>query len=345
MSKPSIFITGATGLLGSHLARLLLRRGYDNITAIRRTSSSMALLGDDAERINWVYGDVTDPTALEEGIQEADWVIHSAGLISYHPGHAHRLLKINAQGTENVVNIALKLGVKKLLHVSSVSVLARTAIRQVVRESTPWQKTRYSSNYGLSKHLAEKEIQRGIAEGLNASIIIPTIILGAGDWYDGSATIFHRIGKGMPLYPRGQNGYVDVRDVALLSIRILEQESSYRVIASGHTIGYRDLFAAIAQRLDAPMPRVPLGPVVSEAAWRVMVPVRWVTGRQPVINKETARAAQCFPEYDNTASLTVPGFRYTPLEKTLDDIAERYLLARKKNFAPGYLDFPDQYLS
>src|SRR5690606_27051587 len=188
--------------------------------------------------------------------------------------------------------------------------------------------TPFSSIYGRTKHEAEREVQRGIAEGLDASIVIPSIILGAGDWESGSATIFHKIGKGMPVYPQGQNGFVDVRDVALLALRILESGRSYRAIASGHTISYKKLFTKIAERIDARPPVVRIGPVLSEVAWRLCVPVRWMTGRQPVINKETSRAAQCFPEYDNAVSLTVPGFRYTSLEKTLDDIAERYKAAR-----------------
>jgi len=243
-----------------------------------------------------------------------------------------------------VVNTAIKYGVRKLLHMSSASVLARRGRYQKVSESTPWQKTRYTSNYGLTKHLAEIEVHRGIAEGLNASIIIPTIILGAGVWDDGSATIFHRINKGMPVYPKGRNGYVDVRDVALLALRILEQEEMYRVIASGHTVGYYELFSEISTRLNAQKPKIAVGPLTSEVIWRLLVPLRWITGRQPVINKETSRASQCFPEYDNSASLAVPGFSYTPLEKTLDDIAEKYLAAREKNFTPAYLDFSTEYL-
>lgn len=345
MSQPSIFITGATGLLGSHLARLLLRRGYTNIKAIRRPNSNMALLGDDADRIQWIHGDVFDIAALEEGMHDTDWVFHSAGMISYHPGHAKQMQAVNAEGTANVVNNALKSEIRKLLHMSSVSVLARSGKYQNVTEGTPWQSTSYTSNYGLTKHQAEIEIQRGIAEGLNASIVIPSIILGAGVWQDGSATIFHQIGKGMPVYPRGQNGYVDVRDVALLAIRIMEQEKNCRVIANGHTIGYQELFSQIASRLNAQKPWIPVGPITSEIVWRAIVPLRWITGRQSVINKETTRASQCFPEYDSSASLKVPGFRYTPLHKSLDDIAEKYLIARKKNFAPGFLDFTDEYLT
>jgi nucleoside-diphosphate-sugar epimerase len=345
MQPPLIFITGASGLLGSHLVRLLLARGYTRIRAVRRKSTKMDLLGDAASRVEWIEGDILDDAALEEGMAGADWVIHSAGLISYHPGHLSRMHAINVQGTANVVNHALRAGVGKFLHMSSVSVLSRSGRVQAVHEATQWQKTRYTSGYGLTKHLAEREVQRGIAEGLHASIVIPSIILGAGVWQDGSATIFHRIGKGMPIYPPGMNGYVDVRDVALLSIRILEQPEMYRVIANGHNLGYKELFSSIAQRIQAPMPTIPVSSVVTEVVWRLLVPVRWVTGKQPVINKETTRAAQCVARFDNTASLRVPGFQYTPIEQTLDDVAEKYLLAKKKNFAPEFLDFRTAHLT
>jgi len=343
MASSAVFITGATGLVGSHLARLLLLRGYSRIIALKRPKSDLILLGNDAGRITWIDGDILDVEALAAGMQDADLVIHCAGLISYDPKDRNRLHAVNVEGTANVVNAALAAGVERLVYISSVSVLSRTGKSQVVTEGTPWQPTRYTSIYGLTKHLAEREVQRGVAEGLKASILIPSIILGAGKWDNGSATIFHQIGRGMPAYPLGQNGFVDVRDVALLATLLLEQEESYRVIASGHTVSYRVLFSEIATRIGKMPPGLPVGPLMSELLWRLFLPVRWITGRMPVINRETTRAAQSYPEYDHNASLQVPGFQYTPLAQTLDDIAERYLIARQKKFQPEILDFGDRF--
>ena len=339
MPRPSVFITGATGLVGSHLARLLLLQGFDRITALRRADSPIDLIGPEAERIHWIEGDVLDVMALHEGMHGAEWVFHCAGLISYDPADTAKLIRVNGEGTANVVNVALDTGVRQLMHISSISVLARSGRDQICSEETPWQETAYTSNYGLSKHLAEQEIRRGIAEGLHASVIIPSIILGAGDWKSGSATIFHQIGKGMPAYPLGKNGYVDVRDVCDLALRVMEGGEPRRLLVSGHSVSYRDLFSAIAARIGKRPPRIPVGPVLSEVLWRLFLPVKWVTGRLPVINREMNRAAQCAPEYDNRVSLTIPGFQYTPLGRTLDDIAEVYLLAKEKKFAPGRLHF------
>jgi nucleoside-diphosphate-sugar epimerase len=344
MSKPTVFVTGATGLVGSHLVRLLLRRGFKHIKALRRPQSDLSLLGDDIDAITWIDGDMLDVEALTEGCRGAEWVFHCAGLISYDPADRDKLFAINVEGTANIVNAALHTGVKKLLHLSSVSVLSRTGLRQVVTEETPWQPTAFTSTYGLTKHLAEREVQRGIAEGLTASMIIPSIILGAGNWHSGSATIFHQIGKGMPVYPPGQNGYVDVRDVALMAILAMEQESTCRIIASGHTIGYKELFTEIALRLKKRPPSITIGRTLSEVVWRLFMPVKWVTGRVSVINKETTRASQSFPEYDNSASLQIPGFKYSDLPRTLDDIAVKYLEAREKKFKPLFLDFAPHHL-
>lgn len=343
MTKPSVFITGATGLLGSHLVRLLLLKGYTRITAIRRGQSSMALLGADAARIHWIEGDVLDIEALESGMRDAEWVFHCAGYISFDPRHVSTLHSVNKEGTENVVNAALRCGVKHLLHMSSVSVLSRLQRHDTIDESRAWQRTRYTSQYGLSKHLAEMEVQRGIAEGLKASIVIPSIILGAGVWQEGSATVFHRVGQGMPVYPGGNNGFVDVRDVCALALAIMEQDLQCRVIANGHMITYKKLFSEIARRIDAAPPRILFGPLAAEVLWRLFVPVRWITGRQPVINKHTVRMSQCTVEYRNSASLAIEGFRYTPLGKTLDDIATQYRSAREKKFAPAFLEYDAEF--
>ena len=331
----SILITGATGLVGSHLARLLLARGYEKIRALRRANSSMELLGEDADRIDWVDGDILDVDLLAASMKGVDWVFHAAGLISYHPVDRNRLYRVNVEGTANVVNAALEARAGRLLHFSSISVLSRTGKHQRLNEQTPWNPSAYTSLYGLTKHLAEAEVHRGIAEGLEASVIIPSIVLGAGKWKSGSAEIFYRIGRGMPAYPIGANGYVDVRDVALMAIRLMEEPGYQRVIASGHSVSYKDLFTGIATRIGKSPPILRVGPIASELLWRIFVPYRWLTGRLPVINKEMTRAAQCFPEYDNSASLQIRSFGYTPFDRTLDDIAIEYLNAAKKKIYPG----------
>lgn len=343
--KPSVFITGATGLIGSYVVRLLLMHGYERITALRRRESRMDLLGDDVSRVRWVEGDLDDDSALMEGMHGADWVIHSAALISYQPADRDALHRINVAGTANVVNAALACGVEKLLHVSSVSVLSRTSKNTRADENTPWQKTRYSTMYGLTKHLAEMEVHRGAAEGLKVSFVVPSLVIGAGFWSEGSLVVIHRVGRGLRIYPTGANGFVDVRDVALLMLRLLEDgQDGARILVNGYNVTFHEFFQRLAVRLSVRAPGIRVGRVGTEILWRLVVPVRWLTGRKPLFTKETMRAAQAVAEYDNARSLSMPGFRYTPLDDTLDDIATEYRQAAKKKFEARVMAFRPQHL-
>jgi nucleoside-diphosphate-sugar epimerase len=171
------------------------------------------------------------------------------------------------------------------------------------------------------------------------------VVLGAGNWKEGSAAIFYKLHQGLQFYPMGNGGFVDVRDVARLAIRVMEEEGYFRLLTTGHTVRYKELFNEISKRIGRRPPSIYAGPLLSEVVWRLLVPVKWLTGRQPAINKETARAAQCITEYDNALSLQVRGFSYTPLEQTLDDIAERFLDARRKKFQPAILDFTAEHLA
>ncbi|MBJ6907592.1 NAD-dependent epimerase/dehydratase family protein, partial [Vibrio cholerae] len=90
--------------------------------------------------------------------------------------------KINIEGTANVVNAALGAGVKKMVHVSSVAALGRIRENETINETMNWTEETSNSNYGKSKYLAEMEVWRGIAEGLEAVMVNPTMILGDGDW-------------------------------------------------------------------------------------------------------------------------------------------------------------------
>ena len=132
-SNKQIFITGATGLVGSYLARLLLKKGY-RVRALKRQNSKFDLLGSDAERIEWVTGDVLDIPALEEAMEEVDQVFHSAAMVSYDPKYQKEMMDINVNGTANVINVALYQNIKKLVHISSIAALGKSKHGEAVSE-------------------------------------------------------------------------------------------------------------------------------------------------------------------------------------------------------------------
>ncbi|MDX1478492.1 MAG: NAD-dependent epimerase/dehydratase family protein [Saprospiraceae bacterium] len=341
----SIFLTGGTGMVGAQILKLLLARGYRDIRALRRASSRMDLVSDVADQVTWIEGSLMNTAALEEGMHQADWVIHAAALIAHGRSRSPDLYRVNIDGTANVVNAALAANVAKLLHVSSIAVFTRTGGTQHIDETTEWQRTPYTTEYGYSKYRAEMEVWRGNAEGLSTAIINPSIVLGAGFWENGSSSMFRRIWEGLRVYPVGVNGYVDVRDVACMAVLRLEHElGPERMILNAANLTFEDLFARTSRLLDRRPPTIRLPPWATEIAWRVMRPVGWLSGKSPAITRETARTTRCLLYFDNSRSLQVPGFTYTGIDQTLTDIASIVCRTAPGRYQPQTLPFLPHHL-
>ena len=165
--------------MGSYLLRHLVGQGHNNIRALHRPGSSFALVAEVADKVEWVEGDVLDVAALNAVMQGVQQVYHCAALVSFQEKDNREMMRANRDGTANLVNIALEAGIEKLLHVSSIAALGRTPGSNTVSEKTKWQSDSWNSPYGLSKHLAEMEVWRGAAEGLNVAIVNPSNVLGS----------------------------------------------------------------------------------------------------------------------------------------------------------------------
>ena len=120
-----VFVTGGTGFVGAYVIKELINKGY-SVRAIRRSNKLPFYIPSSIlEKVDWVDGDVLDVVALGEKMKGIKAVIHSAGMVSFRPGDRYQLLKINAEGTSNVVNAALENEVPRFVHVSSVAALGR----------------------------------------------------------------------------------------------------------------------------------------------------------------------------------------------------------------------------
>ena len=119
-----IFVTGATGLLGSFICRELLKNGH-SIRAVKRETSELTLIEDIANQIEWVNGDMNDTTFLMDALEGVDGVIHGAAIISFDKRDEDRMYKTNVQGTADLVNACLKKEVKNFVHISSVAALGQ----------------------------------------------------------------------------------------------------------------------------------------------------------------------------------------------------------------------------
>ncbi len=326
MKSKTIFVTGGTGFLGSYLLRYLVKEGYQHIRALKRKDSSLALVEEVKDRIEWIDGDLLDIWSLENGMQDVEQVYHCGAVVSFDKKEVKKMMRTNVEGTANIVNIALDFGVEKLVHISSIAALGRTKEQKNVDENTAWQRDNANSNYAISKYLAEQEVWRGIAEGLPAAILNPAIIIGSGFWDISTGQMFQQVWNGLRFYPTGSSGFVDVRDVALLAIRLMKSDQlNERFIVNNINLHYLEFFSEVARKLDKKPPDIKVTAVMRGLAWRLDWLRSKLTGKPHLITEETANLVSHSFYYDNEKSVQTFDYQYIPFEKTLTDIAEQFI--------------------
>ncbi len=327
-----ILVTGGTGLLGAHLL-FELSQQTSRIKAIKRKTSSTALTEkifefyhpypqDLLAKIEWIEADITDYFSLETVMRDVTQVYHCAALVSFRQREAEAMLRINTQGTENVVNACLEQHVQKLLYVSSIAALGRAENEAMVDEDSPWKDSKQNSAYGISKYGAEREVWRGIAEGLNAVIVNPSVILGAGDWHKGSAELFGFVNKGLKHYTRGVNGYVYVKDVCRIMIELMQSDiDNDRFIVNAENLSYQQIFESIAHAMDKTPPNKELTPKIVHTGRYLYAIKDLLQGKAPRITKQMAKNAISVFRYNNQKLLNTIDFSYTPIDTAIQEIA------------------------
>lgn len=324
-----IFVTGGTGLTGARLLYDLASQDV-SVTALKRTTSSMKILDyyfksrpDLYSKIKWVTGDITDPGSftLEAGAE----VYHCAGMVSFDPADRNELYAVNIRGTENLVNACIEAGIKKLVYVSSVASLGRSNDIYIDEESH-WENDSNNSDYSISKFGGEREVWRGIAEGLNAVIINPSVIIGAGDWSAGSMKLISRMDEGLKFYTEGISGFVDVKDISKIMIALMKSDiHSQRFIINSENVPYRHLFETIASVLSKKAPSIKARKWMGELMWRWEWLVKQLTGKKPLITKYSAATAYKHYHYRNDKIKELLHYDFIPVKESLENSAREYL--------------------
>ncbi len=331
-----ILVTGGTGLVGSHLLYSLVLSGEIPMALKRSTSDIFKIkkifsyYSDNADnlfkRIRWIDGDILDYSSVLDAMEGVTHVYHCAASVSFQSSDKENLIKTNITGTANIVNAALEKKINKLVHVSSIGALGRADETDIVTEETHWN-SKKTSVYSTSKYHAEMEIWRGIAEGLNAVIINPSIILGPGDWNSGSSKLFTTMYNGLKFYSIGSNGFVDVEDVVKAMILLMNSEiSGNRFVINSENINYKQFFTWMANALNTTPPKYKATKFLSGIVWRVLWIASLITGRKPTITKETAHTACQNYNYSNNKIVKELGLEFMSVKKSLEKNANFFLL-------------------
>jgi len=327
MLKSSIVITGATGYIGSQLVLALLSKlsGEVNFRVIVRKSSDCFFL--EGLPVDIVHADLLDSLALMEAFKGVDTVFHCAGLISYTRNFRNALYDTNVLGTRNVVNASLFNNVRKLVVTSSIAAIGATEDGTPASESTSFQEWQRRNGYMESKHLAELEGLRGVAEGLDVVMVNPGVVIGVDRKNPASLSSSNDVlrlvyeGK-LPFLPSGSTGFVDVRDVADAHIAAWERgRSGERYVVVGNNLTFRELFARIGTLAGSSIRHTFMGPYgigllagFGGEIWSML------SNSPSFISLESIGISSRLLAYSNTRSVQELNLSYRELSETLKTI-------------------------
>jgi nucleoside-diphosphate-sugar epimerase len=332
-----VFVTGGTGFLGAHLIYHLLSEGK-HVRALKRETSNLSLFNrifsfnqsspeQLSGKIEWVDGDLLNIGLLDELISgDISEIYHAAAMVSFQSQDKNRMMLTNITGTANLVNVSLNKNILKLCHVSSIAAIGRGDNQKIIDENTVWKASKRNSNYAISKYGAEREVWRGIEEGLPAVIISPSVILGPGETKSGTGKMISIVLKGLKFYSEGCNGFVDVRDVVAVMKQLAESDiSGERYIVSAENLFYREIFSKIALETGKMPPAFRANRLMGQLAWRLSYLQGKLTGTKPLITRETALTAGNTYQYSNQKIKKLLNYPFLPVELAIKDACMFYL--------------------
>ncbi len=318
-----VLVTGASGFLGGELVKQLVAMG-EPVRIIKRSNAQLSHLSTIIQQIEVVEADILDIPSLELAMDGIEKIYHSAAVIGYDSSYYKEMYKTNIEGTANVVNVALSKKVKKILHVSSIAAIGGKP-NELITEDTKWEKNKWNTHYGITKMLAEREIYRGISEGLEAVIVNPGIILGVGHKDKSTMRIFRNIQQQkLPFYTHGINGFVDVHDVVNCCIQLMNSDANTeRYILVAENRSFKDYFELIASSLHVKAPTFQLNNSIGQFFLLVDWLASKITNRKRGLTSENMKIAIEKFEYSNQKVMNQLGYQFVSLEDTIKKIASQ----------------------
>jgi len=293
----------------------------NQIRCTKRTASSIPeILASYQTQIEWVDADILDIFALEDALDGITQVYHCAAWVSLKQKDKQAMIRNNVTGTANVVNLCHDLSIR-LLHVSSIAAIGQALPGKLINEETHLDETNEDDGYAISKLHSEMEVWRGIAEGLDAVIVNPSLIIGPNSGTAGTGQLFVTVRQGLKFYTQGTGGFVDVEDVARCMITLMNTEiNSERYIISAENISYKNITGQIADCFGIPRPSMLAKPWVMEIVWRSASVIATITGKDSSMDKVAAKTASLINTYDNSKIKAAIGIEFKPISETVKEV-------------------------
>jgi dihydroflavonol-4-reductase len=318
-AQPIDLVTGATGLVGSNLVRLLLAQKRRVRLLVRKTSNRARFEG--LNGLEFVEGDVNDPASLPAAFSGVEHAYHLAANVTVTPRMTDAIWRTNVTGTEAILQAARESGIRRLIYCSTVDALGLPEGPEPATEETPWNWDRLGveNAYARSKYEAHQRVLAAAKAGLNAVIVCPAFMFGAYDARPSSGQLILAVARRqLPGYPGGGNNFVDVEDVTqgMLSAAQLGRAGEVYILG-GKNLTYQEIFTVIARVVGAPAPR-----------FAIPYPIAWVggqlgglyerlSGRDTGLNPATARVSYLRHYYSPAKAIRELGLPQTPIETAI----------------------------
>ena len=257
-------VTGATGFVGGAICRGLISRGWE-VRAFRRENSQVTLLN--SLPVEHFIGDLGNRESVFNAAEGMDAVFHAAAMMN-GGSDLEAAKRITVEGAQNVLDAAEHAGAKRVVHVSSVAALGVPAslpfgVKPVEMDEThAWNENPGHWTYGYAKYLAEMEVQKAVTRGLDAVIVNPSVVLGAGDIYRQDSSIIQRIAKGrLHLSTDGGLNAIHIEDIVSGVLAAHDRgKTGERYILSHLNVSITNFVRMVAQVTGVQEPQVILPP-------------------------------------------------------------------------------------
>lgn len=311
-----ILVTGATGLVGGNLTRILVKKGFDVRVLVRDSSNLMAIEGLEIEKTN---GDIRDLDSLKHAMKDVRRVYHCAAMVSMWVSDVGVMRDINVNGTINVMNAAMDVDVERLVYVSTVDALGLRTEEEPADESVPFNEEGRATPYARTKYEAQGKVMGFAEKGLDVIIVNPTYMIGPFDVKPSSGRMIVEVARGRAVgYPGGGNNFVDVQDVVEGMISAMEKGKRGEMYILGHeNLSYKEMFTRIARVVGAKPPRVLIPYPIAWLGGIIGGIYGYISRMEPNLNPATARMGYVPHYFSARKAVRELNLPQTPIDRAI----------------------------
>ena len=320
-------VTGATGFLGSHVARQLAARG-ERVRVLARPANNRRALADLPFEI--AEGDLRDPVSLEKAVAGVSRVFHVAADYRLWTRNPSEIYESNVTGTRNLLQAARRAGVERFIYTGTVATIAvdRPSLGNVLpNETTETTVDEMIGHYKKSKWMAENEVRAAARDGMPAVIVMPTTPIGPGDWKPtptGKIIVDFLTGK-MPGYVHTGLNFVGVEDAAAGHLLVADKgKLGERYLIGAENLTLKQLLDVLARISGLRAPRLRIPHAAALLAAYADTAISRMRGREPGIQIEGVKIARHMMFVDCSKAQRELGFAPGPVAAALERAVRWY---------------------